>query len=120
MDRDIVPGVSRKVKDSRTGEEVYRIIWWQPDLCEVRARDKFVLAEIRDGNYLFAEPGAPVAAMTERKAGDKTMPIHPATGFAANLLCDRPSGHCTMGREEGPEQNVDPDRQAAAAGYCKY
>ena len=25
MDRDIVPGVSRKVKDSRTGEEVYRI-----------------------------------------------------------------------------------------------
>ena len=28
-----------------------------------------VLAEIRDGNYLFGEPGAPVAAMTERKAG---------------------------------------------------
>ena len=69
MDRDIVPGVSRKVKDSRTGEEVYRIIWWQPDLYEVRARDKFVLAEIRDGNYLFGEPGAPVAAMTERTTG---------------------------------------------------
>ena len=69
MDRDIVPGVSRKVKDSRTGEEVYRIIWWQPNLYEIRARNKFVLAEIRDGNYLFGEPGAPVAAMTERKAG---------------------------------------------------
>ena len=31
MDRDIVPGVSRQVKDSRAGEEIYRIIRWQPD-----------------------------------------------------------------------------------------
>ena len=69
MDRDIVPGVSRQIKDSRTGEEIYRIIWWRPNFYEVRAGNKYVLAELRNGNYLFGEPAAPVAAMTERITG---------------------------------------------------
>ena len=50
MDTDVVPGVSRKVKDNYTGEEVYRIVWWKPDLYEVRTRQKSIQVEIRNGN----------------------------------------------------------------------
>ena len=70
MDTDIVPGVSRKVKDNRTGEEVYRIVWWRPNLYEVRGKEKFLQVEIRDGSYLFGDPMMPVTALTERVQGE--------------------------------------------------
>lgn len=73
VDTDIVPGVSRKVKDNRTGEEVYRIVWWRPNLYEVRTRDKSIQAEIRNGSYLFGDPGMPVTAMTERMNGESRL-----------------------------------------------
>ena len=74
MDTDVVPGVSRKVKDNYTGEEVYRIIWWKPDLYEVRMRQKSIQVEIRNGNYLFGIPMMPVTAMTERIAEAEWIP----------------------------------------------
>ena len=70
LDTEIIPGVSRRVKDNNTGEEVFRIIWWRPDFYEVRAKKESVLAEIRNGCYLFGQPGAPVTAMTERTKGE--------------------------------------------------
>lgn len=70
MDTDIVPGISRKVKDNRTGGEVYRIIWWRPDLYEIRAKERSVQVEIHDGSYFFGAPLMPVTALTERTAGD--------------------------------------------------
>ena len=73
MDADIVPGVSRKVKDNRTGEEVYRIVWWKPNLYEVRGRQKSIQVEIRDGSYLFGDPMMPVTAMTERVHGESRL-----------------------------------------------
>ena len=73
MDTDIIPGVSRKVKDNRTGEEVYRIVWWKPGLYEVRTRQKFVQVEIRNGSYLFGDPMMPVTAMTERAHGESRL-----------------------------------------------
>ena len=66
IDTDIIPGTSRRVMDNRNGEEVYRIVWWKPDLYEVRTKDRFVLVEIRNGSYLFGTPGAPVTVLTER------------------------------------------------------
>ena len=67
MDRDIVPGVSRQVKDSRTGQEVYRIIYWQPGFYQVRsAEGGSVQVEIRDGAYLFGPPEMPATALTRR------------------------------------------------------
>ena len=73
VDTDIVPGISRKVKDNRTGEEIYRIVWWRPNLYEVRTREKSIQAEIRNGSYLFGDPGMPVTAMTERLSGESRL-----------------------------------------------
>ena len=70
IDTELVPGVSRRVKDNRTGEEVYRIVWWQPDLYEVRTKEKSLQVEIRNGSYLFGQPGMPVTALTERTQGE--------------------------------------------------
>ena len=70
IDSELVPGVSRKVKDNRTGDEVYRIVYWRPGLYEVRTRERSIQVEIRDGNYLFGTPGMPVAALTERTQGE--------------------------------------------------
>ena len=73
MDTDVVPGISRKVKDNRTGEEVYRIIWWKPNLYEIRTREKSVQVEIHDGRYFFGTPLMPVTALTERTAGESRL-----------------------------------------------
>ncbi|MBR3430607.1 MAG: hypothetical protein IKG87_10950 [Clostridia bacterium] len=69
MDTEIIPGVSRKVMDNRIGEEIYRIIWWRPDLYEIRAGKKSIQAEIRNGSFLFGQPMMPVTAMTGRTQG---------------------------------------------------
>ncbi len=67
IDTRIVPGTGRKVKDNRTGDEVYRIIFWQQGLYQVRtADDRSVQVEIRKDAYLFGKPMMPVTAMTER------------------------------------------------------
>ena len=73
MDADIVPGVSRKVKDNLTGEEVYRIVWWRPNLYEVRTKKSSVQVEIRNGSYLFGDPMRPVMALTERVSGESRL-----------------------------------------------
>ena len=70
IDADIVPGVSRRIKDNLTGDELYRIIFWQPGLFEFSARtetgDWSMIAEERNGMYLFGRNGMPVSAITER------------------------------------------------------
>ena len=67
IDTRIVPGTGRKVKDNQTGDEVYRIIYWQPGVYQVRAADdRSIQVEIRKDAYLFGEPMMPVTAMTER------------------------------------------------------
>ena len=38
IDTEIVPGVSRRIKDNLTGEELYRIVFWRPGLYELAAR----------------------------------------------------------------------------------
>ena len=67
MDNTIVPGTGRQVKDSGTGSEVFRVIYWRPGLYQVRtvAGDS-VQVEIRDGQYLFGLPERPVTALTVR------------------------------------------------------
>ena len=70
MDTEIVPGVSRKIMDDKTGGEVYRIVWWRPNLYEIRMREKSLQAEIRDGSYLFGDPMKPATALTERTRGE--------------------------------------------------
>ena len=67
IDTRIVPGTGRKVKDNRTGDEVYRIIYWQQGLYQVRsADDRSIQVEVRKDAYLFGKPMMPVTAMTER------------------------------------------------------
>jgi len=67
LDNTIVPGTGRRVKDNRDGQEVYRIIYWQPGVYQVRpAIGESVQVEIRDGAYLFGLPESPAAAVTER------------------------------------------------------
>ena len=67
IDNTIVPGTGRRVKDNRTGQEAYRIIFWQPGMYEVRpATGESVQAEIREGDYLFGPPQMPAAALTQR------------------------------------------------------
>ena len=67
VDSTIVPGTSRWVKNNQNGLEVYRIIFWKPGLYQVRTADKHsVQVEIREGDYLFGKPEAPVTAMTRR------------------------------------------------------
>ena len=73
LDTEIIPGVSRKVKDNRTGEEVYRIVWWKPDLYEIRTKQKSMQVEIRNGRYLFGDPMMPVTALTERVSGESRL-----------------------------------------------
>ena len=67
LDNTIVPGTSRKVKDSKSGQEIYRIVFWQPGLYEVRpAAGDSVQVEIREGAYLFGPPQMPATALTQR------------------------------------------------------
>ena len=67
LDTTIIPGTGRRVKDNRTGEEVYRIVYWQPGLYQVRTvDDRSIQVEIRKEAYLFGKPLMPVTAMTER------------------------------------------------------
>ena len=67
---DIVPGVSRRIMDNMTEEELYRIIFWRPGLYEFTARtdtgDWSMTAEEVNGKYMFRRPGMPVAAVMER------------------------------------------------------
>lgn len=68
---DIVPGVSRRVRDNQTEEELYRVIFWRPGLYELTARTDAgenwsMTAEEVNGRYMFVRPGGPVAAVTER------------------------------------------------------
>lgn len=70
LDTDIVPGVSRRIRDNLTDKELYRIIFWRPGLYEFSARTDggnwSMAAEERNGMYLFCRRGMPVAAITER------------------------------------------------------
>ena len=67
LEQTIVPGTGRQVKDSSTGSEVYRVIYWRPGLYQVRsAGGQSVQVEVRDGKYLFGLPEEPVTAMTFR------------------------------------------------------
>ena len=76
IDTRIVPGTGRKVKDNLTGEEVYRIIYWQPGLYQVRsADDRSIQVEIRKDAYLFGKPLMPVTAMTERISEAEWIPM---------------------------------------------
>ena len=75
IDTKIVPGTGRRVKDNMTGEEIYRIVYWQPGLYQVRTvDDRSVQVEIRKDAYLFGKPMMPVTAMTERIAGAEWVP----------------------------------------------
>lgn len=82
IDTEIVPGVSRKVKDNLTGDEIYRIVWWRPNMYEVRTKEKSVQAEIRNGSYLFGDPFMPVTAITERISGEPRL----VRGMEAEML----------------------------------
>ena len=67
MDQTIVPGTSRRIKDNRNSQEVFRIIFWQRGLYQVVSdAGESVQAEIRDGDYLFGLPESPAIAMTRR------------------------------------------------------
>ena len=74
LDSMIVPGTSRQVKENQSGQEIYRIVFWQPGKYEVRTADASVYAEIRNGIYLFGKPLMPVTAMTERVAEAEWIP----------------------------------------------
>ena len=80
IDQQVVPGVSRRVKDNRTGEELYRIIYWQPGMYEFTARTPAgiwtMLAEERNGMYLFGQHGMPVLAITERMKEADWAPVN--------------------------------------------
>ena len=65
IDTSVVPGIGRRIQDNVTGDIVYRMIYWEPGLYQIRTETDSIQVEIR-GNYLFGQPGAPVAAMTER------------------------------------------------------
>ena len=67
LDSTIVPGTSRRVKDSQTGEEIFRIIYWQQGLYQVRpVIGNSAQVEIRGDAYMFGPPQMPVTAMTKR------------------------------------------------------
>ena len=96
IDTRIVPGTGRKVKDNRTGDEVYRIIYWQQGLYQVRsADDRSVQVEIRKDAYLFGKPMMPVTAMTER--------ITEADWVPANHMEVRPCFRTTVYEEISEE-----------------
>ena len=67
LDNTIVPGTGRQVKDSQTGAEVYKVIYWRPGLYQVRyATGQSYQVEIREGAYLFGPPQMPATALTQR------------------------------------------------------
>ena len=70
MDTTIVPGISRKVKEDRSGSHVYRIIYCHPGFYRMIPRetagDRGILVERRENAYLFGDQGKPVMAITER------------------------------------------------------
>ena len=67
LDNTVVPGTGRRVKDNRTGEEVYRIVYWQPGLYQVRpVIGNSAQVEIREGDYLFGPPEMPATALMRR------------------------------------------------------
>ena len=49
-----------------SGRELYRLIYWEPGLYQVRSGEDSIRVEIRDGKYLFGQQGMPVTALTER------------------------------------------------------
>ena len=68
---DIGPGVSRRVMDNGTDEELFRVIFWRPGLYELAAltdtgEDWSMSAEEVNEKYMFVRPGGPVAAVMER------------------------------------------------------
>ena len=76
LDNTIVPGTGRRVKESRTGQEVYRIIYWRPGLYQVRAPEgPSVQVEIRDGAYLFGPPEMPATAQMRRISEAEWIPL---------------------------------------------
>ena len=66
IDTAVVPGVSRKVKDNRTGGEVYRIVYCEPGFYRLMGGTASLLAEKRKDAYLFGEQGMPAVALTGR------------------------------------------------------
>lgn len=66
MDTQVVPGISRKVMDNRTGLEVFRVIYCEPGFYRIMGEKLNLLVEYRDNAYLFGNPGQPVLAATER------------------------------------------------------
>jgi len=71
IDTEIIPGISRRIKDNMTEEELYRIIFWRPGLYEFAAKTEMgrewsMTVEERNGMYLFGKNGMPVSAITER------------------------------------------------------
>ena len=70
IDSRLVPGVSRKVKDNGTGEELYRIIFWRPGLYELSAGTSegewSMIVEEQGTKIAFGRFGLPAAAVTER------------------------------------------------------
>ena len=83
MDNTIVPGISRRVKDNRNGEDVYRIIYCQPEFYRMMKDGESLLVERRNGAYLFGKQGMPVLAMTERT---ESWPWMPGPGYEPYLL----------------------------------
>ena len=65
-DNGVVPGVSRTVKDDRTGLEAFRIIYCEPGFYRLLGGEISLLVECRENAYLFGNPGQPVLALTER------------------------------------------------------
>ena len=99
IDTDVFPGVSRKVRDQYTGEELYRIIYWQPGFYMISARmengEWTMSVEERNGAYWFCRRGMPVAAVTERLAEAEWSPksgmrIEPAFRTTFYELEDNP------------------------------
>ena len=74
IDTIVVPGVSRKVKDNRTGGEVYRIVYCEPGFYRLMGGNVSLLAEKRKDAYLFGEQGMPAVALTERISEAEWMP----------------------------------------------
>ena len=75
---DIVPGVSRRINDNRTSEELYRVIFWRPGLYEFAARTESgiwsMTVEERNNMFLFGQQGMPVAAISERIEDTEWLP----------------------------------------------
>ena len=66
MDTTIIPGISRRIMNNLTGEEMYRLIYWKPGLYQVRTEDVSIRIEMSKGRYLIGRTGMPATAMTER------------------------------------------------------